>query len=72
MRAKLLRRRAYGLDQKGEVADNGDMNIEDTSTPMTEHKTPGNKINMTNDSEAKRDFPWLGENIHHFPSRGKQ
>lgn len=30
MRAQLLRRRAYGLDQKGEVDDNRDMNIEDT------------------------------------------
>jgi hypothetical protein len=71
MKAKLLRRRAYGLDQKGEVDDHQDMNLEDTSTPMSEHKTPVNKVNTTGDPEAEVQFPWLGEHTHFLPSRGR-
>lgn len=71
LRAKLLRRRAYGMDQKGEVDDNGPMNLEDTSTPMSEHKTPGNPMNMVTDSDAREEFPWLGEHTQRFPSRGR-
>ena len=70
-RAKLLRKNAYGLDQKGDVPDDQPMNIEDTATPMNQHQTGVNKVNSTPDSAASEEFPWLGEHEHRFPSRGR-
>jgi hypothetical protein len=69
MRARLLRRKAYGLDQKGDVSDRRDLNIEDTATPMPQHKTPVNKMNTTGDRDARSEFPWLGEHTTRSPSR---
>lgn len=70
-KAKLLTKNAYGLDQKGEVVDNQPKNIEDTSTPLTQHKTPLNLNNMIHDVEAETEFPGLGQHMHRYPSRGK-
>ena len=71
-KAKLLRRNAgYGLDAKGEVQDGLGKNIEDTSTPMTQHRTTVNLMNTIRDSDAELEFPGLGEHMHRFPSRGK-
>lgn len=72
LKAKLLRRRAYGMDQKGEVQDNQPKNIEDTSTPLTQHKTPFNPVNTIRDPQAEAEFPGLGEHLHRYPGhRGK-
>jgi len=67
MRPRLLRRVAYGLDQKQEPDDHQGMNLEDTSTPASGHTTPINPVNSTGDAEAERQFPWLGEHTHVFP-----
>lgn len=74
VKPKLLRKNAYGLDQKGEVLDSnpqGPLNIEDTSTPLSQHKTPINMGNSISDVEAKIEFPGLGEHKHRFPGRGR-
>lgn len=71
VKAKLLRRKAYGLEQTGEVHDNQPMNIEDTSTPLTQHKTPINPVNTIRDPEAETDFPGLGKHMQRFPGRGR-
>ena len=72
---KLLTKNAYNMgDQTGEVIDsnpNGPLNVEDTSTPLTQHKTPINMGNSLSDTEAKIEFPGLGEHMQRFPSRGK-
>lgn len=74
MKAKLLKKNAYGADQKGEVVDGGTkgpMNIEDTSTPLSQHKTPINPVNTIRDVDASEEFPGLGEHMHRFPPRGR-
>lgn len=74
VKPKLLRKNAYGLDQKGEVIDSnpkGPLDIEETSTPLSQHKTPINKGNTITDIEAKIEFPGLGEHMHRFPARGR-
>lgn len=72
-KAKLLTKNAYGLDQKGEVGGsfNEPLNIEDTSTPLSQHKTPINPANTITDVEAEVEFPGLGEHQHRYPSRGR-
>lgn len=68
-----LCKKAYGWDVKGDVSNplSGPLNIEDTSTPLSQHKTPLNMVNMLTDVEAKREWPGLGVHMHRFPSRGK-
>lgn len=70
MKAKLLRRNAYGWDQSGEVIDNQQKNVEDTATPVSQHQTPPNIANILHDTEAEEEFPGLGEHMHRYPSRG--
>ncbi len=71
-KAKLLRRNAYGLDESAgaDTAVEG-LNIEDTATPMNQHKTTVNPGNLLRDVEAETDFKGLGKHMQRFPSRGK-
>jgi hypothetical protein len=75
MKPKLLRRNAYNMgDQRGEVIDSnpkGPLNVEDTSTPLSQHKTPINMGNSLSDVSAKMEFKGLGDHMHRYPSRGK-
>lgn len=71
MEPKLLQKRSYGLDQSGEVLDKQQENIEDSSEPSTKHETPHNPVNLAVDSEAKKEFPGLGEHKTRLPSRGR-
>lgn len=70
MQSKLLRRQAYGLDQSGEVMDQQQENIEDKSEPWDRHETPHNPINELVDTEARKEFPGLGQAKTRFPPRG--
>jgi hypothetical protein len=61
-----LLKRAYGLDQMGEVHEMGGQgkndsqeNIEDTAEPQDHHMTPPNPVNTMVDTEAQREFPGL-------------
>lgn len=73
--AKLLRRKAYGLDVSGEVADTDvqQPNIEDEAEPWTNNETPTNAANSTVDTAAIEDFPELGERmqrrLRQFPGK---
>lgn len=50
---------------------NQPLNIEDTSTPLSQHKTPINPVNTIRDVDAQRDFPGLGEHMQRYQSRGR-
>ena len=44
MRSRLLQKVSYGLDQTGEVMDQQQKNIEDTSEPQDHHETEHNAV----------------------------
>jgi hypothetical protein len=70
LKSKLLQKQGYGLDQSGEVVDDAQENIEDSSEPWTQHETPHNPVNMAVDTEARKEFPELGNAKTRFPARG--
>jgi hypothetical protein len=67
--ARLLRRKAYGLDQSGEVIDGQPLNIEDTANPSTNNETPHNPANEVRDFEAEEDFPELRPEVKRLRSQ---
>jgi hypothetical protein len=73
MKAKLLRRNAYDIGHEDGVVENEQpgLNAEDTSTPLSQHKTPINPVNMIRDPDAELEFPGLGDHAHRFPGRGR-
>jgi len=69
MRSKLLQKIGYGLDQTGEVMDQQQKNIEDTSEPQDHHETEHNAVNLSSDAVAEKEFPGLGRRQFRFPAR---
>jgi hypothetical protein len=67
-RRRASRKKAYGLDQSGEVGEiggDGRKNIEDTVQPQDGHMTAPNPANTTRDVEAENDFPILKQIKNH-------
>lgn len=69
LRSKLLQKIGYGWDQEGKVTDNQQQNIEDTQQPSTTHETPHNRVDLSSDVEAEKEFPTLNRPTNRFPSR---
>jgi hypothetical protein len=59
MKAKLLQKISYGVNQSREVVAGQQENIVGSSLPWRGHKTPPNPVNPAVDAQVRKDFPGL-------------
>jgi hypothetical protein len=57
MKAKLLQKISYGVDQSREVVDGQQENIEDSSVTWRERENPTGRVRPATGTQARKEFP---------------